>query len=190
MKMLYITNLTPEVETDQLRELFSEHGDVGAVEFGSYEVPVKDGVQVICYALLEMGSEKTANRAMHSLNGHELQGRRLAISPAELGGLMSLTSKQRKVAAQIAETLNETEDKPLRMINAIVMGCGASFATALMEEALQIEEQGGMLRYDGERRTPGGIFFYLARHRMARPQRVFVYNRKGKLPQPEQESES
>ena len=41
------------------------------------------------------------------------------------------------------------------------------------------------------RRTIGGVFFYLCRYRMSDECRKIVYNRKGKMPQPqEEESES
>ncbi|MBL8156083.1 MAG: hypothetical protein JNM70_18025 [Anaerolineae bacterium] len=68
---------------------------------------------------------------------------------------------------ELAEKLQETEEKPLRQIAMIFEHCGAEFAQAVYEETLQIEANGGMMLPDqSRRRTVGGVYFYLARGKM------------------------
>jgi hypothetical protein len=68
---------------------------------------------------------------------------------------------------ELAEKLQETDEKPLRQIAMIFEHCGAEFAQAVYEETLQIEANGGMMLPDqSRRRTVGGVYFYLARGRM------------------------
>ncbi|MEO8609113.1 MAG: phosphorylated adapter RNA export RNA-binding domain-containing protein [Chloroflexota bacterium] len=73
------------------------------------------------------------------------------------------------LAQQIAETLGEMERKPRAQITAIVKQCGIEFAQNLFQETLTIQAQGGMMLTNQSRqRTPGGVFFYLARRKMPR----------------------
>jgi hypothetical protein len=68
---------------------------------------------------------------------------------------------------ELAEKLQETEEKPLRQIAMIFEHCGAEFAQAVYEETLQVEANGGMMLPDqSRRRTVGGVYFYLARGKM------------------------
>jgi hypothetical protein len=82
--------------------------------------------------------------------------------------LSRLYSREAKAAAQeIAAQLGETDAKPLKQIANIIQHCGLEFAQNLLQETATIEANGGMLTHDGQRRrTPGGVFFYLARLRM------------------------
>lgn len=71
------------------------------------------------------------------------------------------------LAQQIADTLGEIDNKPRAQITAIVEQCGIEFAQSLFQEAQTIQTQGGMMLADQSRqRTPGGIFFYLARRKL------------------------
>ncbi len=178
-KTLYVANLAPAVTTGQLRELFGQYGDVSAVEFHTED---KTGIR---YALVTMAVEKAATKASHGLNGHLLEDKHLAISYPDVDLNRHMTNRQRKAAQEIAAALGESEEKPLRQIKAIVHLCGTGFAQAILAEVDEVEAQGGLMTKDGERRTRGGVFFYLARYRMARPARRIVYNRKGRLPTPE-----
>jgi len=95
-----------------------------------------------------------------------------------------LTAKNRKVIEDIVQTLEESDDTPLRQIEAIVRLCGATFAQAILQEALDIDAGAGLTTTEGtQRRTKGGVFFYLCRYRMSQPVRRVVYNRKGKMPE-------
>lgn len=89
-----------------------------------------------------------------------------------------LLSKEdtRSVANEIADQLGEKQYGPRSLITSIVKHCGADFTRQLLQESLEIEQQGGMLTTDGlRRRTPGGVFFYLARGRMPKEARDLVF---------------
>jgi hypothetical protein len=71
------------------------------------------------------------------------------------------------VAKEIAKALGEKQRKPVGQIAEIVQFCGVGFTQAILKETLDIEASGGMKTINGERRrTPGGVFFYLARGKM------------------------
>ena len=65
---------------------------------------------------------------------------------------------------EIAEALGEREDQPLRDLDHLVAQLGMDRANTLLTRVHEIEAEGGMLTQDESRpRTPGGIFFQLAR---------------------------
>ncbi|MFC1959926.1 hypothetical protein ACFLYO_04380 [Chloroflexota bacterium] len=176
---LFVTNYPAETTEEQLRELFAEYGEVAAITFDKNAVTGKP------YALVTMPSEKIMNRANQGLNGHVIADYRLAVSYPEPQLDKPLTSKQQKTVAQVAEQLGETEKKPIRQIAAMVQLCGHAFVRAIVEETEALEAgEGIMLEREERRRTKGGVFFYLARHRMAQAIHQIIYNRGGKLPQP------
>jgi hypothetical protein len=73
------------------------------------------------------------------------------------------------VVAHIAQKLGESEEQPVTTIQRIVDEFGPEFALEMLQKALAIEEQGGLTINDGTRkRTPGGVFFYLVRGRLAK----------------------
>ena len=78
-------------------------------------------------------------------------------------------------AQRIAAALGETAAQPLRHIAAIVRVLGAERALALLEQALAVEARGGMLLPDGTRRTPGGVFFRLAREQATPDERARIW---------------
>ena len=65
-------------------------------------------------------------------------------------------------AREISAALGETQPGAIRQIEQVIRLQGVEWAQALQAEVAQIEAQGGMLRPDGQRRTPGGAFLYLA----------------------------
>lgn len=70
---------------------------------------------------------------------------------------------QEEVAAMIAEILGETEEGACKSILHIIRSVGRTHARELLNITLQTEEHGGLMLPDGSRRrTPGGVFFYLA----------------------------
>ncbi len=174
---LYVANLDPDVSTDDLHELFAEHGEIKELYL---ELDERSQQPV---ALVTLESEKRATRAMNSLNGQVFQGRRLAITHAEADLSRDLTAKQRKLVDEIIAELEETEKVPLRQIETIVRLCSPQFAQAILEETREIDADEGIMTSDStRRRTKGGVFFYLARYRMSPSLRRIVYNRKGKIP--------
>lgn len=69
------------------------------------------------------------------------------------------------VAAEIAVALDEPN---VKLIQRIVVRIGSDAALAFLAEALATEAAGGLLTSEGTcRRTPGGVFFYLVRGRIA-----------------------
>lgn len=80
------------------------------------------------------------------------------------------------VANEIADQLGESEKKPRRQIYNIVSVCGVEFSRQLLNDTLEIEANGGMLVVNGDRRrTPGGVFFQLARDRMEEEARERIF---------------
>jgi len=70
---------------------------------------------------------------------------------------------QEEVAAMIADALGETEEGAYKSILHILRSVGRTHARELLSMTLQTEEHGGLMLPDGSRRrTPGGVFFYLA----------------------------
>lgn len=87
------------------------------------------------------------------------------------------TENPQEVARQIAQQLGEQKHFACKLINDIVNYYGVEFAQDLLKETLQIEENGGMMTLKGDRRrTPGGVFIYLARERMSPEEREIVFN--------------
>ncbi len=86
------------------------------------------------------------------------------------------------VATMIADRLGETVIGARVQIKRIVQVLGRSQARALLEETLRVEENGGIMLPDGSRRrTPGGVFFYLA-HTKGQPKPGRTFPRKPTTP--------
>jgi hypothetical protein len=78
------------------------------------------------------------------------------------------TPTLQQTATVIADRLGEREAGPRSLIIRIVKELGTEYTLALLDEALQIEANGGMMLPDGSRRrTPGGVFFWLVKERLA-----------------------
>lgn len=76
------------------------------------------------------------------------------------------------LAQKIGALLGETERVPLKTIARLISMVGEDQTWRLVAEAARVEEAGGMMTRDGSRRrTPGGVFFALARKALGRPQR-------------------
>src|SRR5258708_18569108 len=79
---------------------------------------------------------------------------------------MLMIDSPQTLADQIAQMLGESDPSPLQQIRLIVEHFGPEFAQALLAEVEEIEANGGMTTSNGKRRrTPGGVYLYLARHR-------------------------
>jgi cold shock CspA family protein len=84
--------------------------------------------------------------------------------------------EQLRVAAEIADQLGETEDEPRAQIERLVQFLGVDTAQAWLRDTQEIEAAGGMMLADGSRRkTPGGVYFKLARERMAKTHILSVF---------------
>lgn len=79
----------------------------------------------------------------------------------------------------ISKALGEADAGPLAQIKAVVDALGEETCLALLAETDRIEKAGGMERGDGKgRRSPGGVFFYLARQKLPKEQRAAIFNDK------------
>jgi RNA recognition motif-containing protein len=180
---LYVANLAPDVTEEILTTVFEPYGAIESIQLG------KDEPHHQFYAHLVMVKEKDATKARNELNGTLVNTLPLAVSPSEVINRGHLSAKQQAVVEKIAAALGETDLVPLRQLSTMIMLCGTNFAEALLAETEQVEAGEGIPTTDGtRRRTKGGVFFYLARFRMAQPLRVIIYNRKGKLPEVETET--
>lgn len=78
--------------------------------------------------------------------------------------------------SQIAKALGEVEEIPLTQIAGVVRVLGEDGAQTLLKETLEIEAKGGQLLADGtRRRSPGGVFFQLARKRLPVEERKEIF---------------
>ena len=69
---LYVGNLSYSVTEEQLRELFSNHGEVKEVRM----IPGRD------FGFVEMSSSSEAEAARTALNGSDFEGRTLKVDEA------------------------------------------------------------------------------------------------------------
>ena len=99
---------------------------------------------------------------------------------------MGKKSRQKKAvydtAGQIMGELEETQPHARGQIKRIVQVCGIEFAQDILRQTQEVEANGGMLTLDGSRRrSPGGVFFYLAKEQMSGENRKQIfYQRKKK----------
>src|SRR6187402_22931 len=86
----------------------------------------------------------------------------------------------------IAKALGEADEGPLAQITAVVENLGEQACLTLLAETDKIEKAGGLVRGDGSgRRSPGGVFFFLARQRLPRDVRAAIFNdKKPREPKP------
>lgn len=94
----------------------------------------------------------------------------------------------------ICEQLNETKKAARGQVRRLVEFAGIELAQDILRQTLEIEGQGGMMTADGSRRrTPGGVFFYLAHQQVPASVRrkIFWRGRKKKqAKKPEAEAEA
>lgn len=87
----------------------------------------------------------------------------------------------KKHAQQFAESLGETDAKPIGQIEQLIDKCGLDFVKKLMEETDKIEAKEGIKTHDRKRRrTKGGVFFFLAKGRMDAKIRQEIFPNFGK----------
>jgi hypothetical protein len=76
----------------------------------------------------------------------------------------------------IAQALGESDEIPLGQISGVVRALGEELSRKLLEETLQIEAKGGMMLPDNSRkRTPGGVFFFLARQKLSQEDKLAIF---------------
>ncbi len=78
-KKLYVGNLSYEVNSSALGELFTAHGTVESAQI----ITDRDTGQSKGFGFVEMGSEKEAQAAIAALNGQDHGGRALTVNEAK-----------------------------------------------------------------------------------------------------------
>jgi len=77
-KRIFVGNLPFSATEDQLRDLFSQHGEVSSVSI----VTDKFTNRSRGFAFVEMAADDAANAAIAALNQHQLDGRALTVNEA------------------------------------------------------------------------------------------------------------
>jgi len=75
---LYVGNLSYNAGEDELRELFSQYGTVESVAV----ITDRDTGRSKGFAFVEFNNDQEAQAAISALNGKEMSGRSLTVSPA------------------------------------------------------------------------------------------------------------
>jgi hypothetical protein len=84
----------------------------------------------------------------------------------------------------IANALGETEERPLTQIGALVRLLGREGAMQILAETQAIEAAGGMMLPNGaRRRTPGGVFFVVARRKLSKEDQTAIFGAPPRPPQ-------
>jgi hypothetical protein len=84
-----------------------------------------------------------------------------------------------ETVSHIAKSLGEVEETPLAQIAGVVRVLGEEGALGLLNETLEIEKSGGMTLADGtRRRSPGGVFFQLARRKLPPEEKKVIFREK------------
>lgn len=96
-------------------------------------------------------------------------------------------ARQRRwdMAQHIAATLNESDKAPLNTIERVIYVLGEERALALLAEAQRVDEEGGLLTEDGQkRRTPGGTYFKIVKDKVSGRERGRIFNPPKPKPKP------
>ena len=78
MKRIYVGNLPFSATEDEIRELFSSHGDVHAVNL----INDRDTGRPRGFGFVEMASDEEARKAIQELEGMDIGGRKLTVNEA------------------------------------------------------------------------------------------------------------
>ncbi len=88
-------------------------------------------------------------------------------------------------AAAIAARLQETDPSAISQLEQIVQRAGVEKAREFLQETLRIEAEDGLLVRDGSRRrSPGGVYFYLARGKLPVKDRWAIWPHLAPKPKP------
>ena len=79
MKSIYVGNISFDITSEKLRELFAAHGEVKSVKLINDRYTGKPRG----FAFVEMMTDEGANAAIHALDGQDVDGRALKVSEAK-----------------------------------------------------------------------------------------------------------
>lgn len=172
----YVANLGPDINDEMVQAIFAPVGTILESKIVVHPKTEKPNGA----AVVKIQTEATSQEITDQLNGQEVGGRHIAVSPAKPNyPLPKATQEQKDAAKEIAEALGETEEAPCRQILRLVRVCSSGFGRAILADALALEASGGLMVLDGtRRRTQGGVFFYLARGRMSYDSQGAIFPRR------------
>ena len=78
-KKLYVGNLSYDVDSSQLEEMFTSHGTVTSAQI----ITDRDTGRSKGFGFVEMGSDDEAQAAIAALNGQQSNGRALTVNEAK-----------------------------------------------------------------------------------------------------------
>ena len=78
-KKLYVGNLSYSVTSDDLQQLFAQHGTVDSADV----IMDRSTGRSKGFGFVEMGNDEEAQTAMTALDGHEYDGRALRVNEAK-----------------------------------------------------------------------------------------------------------
>lgn len=169
---IFVHHLTPDITPEQLRELFSEMGNVIDVQRPTDRetgAPRK-------FAFVTMSDEAEALAAIERFNGIELDGLQIEVKQATERKKKPDKKLVMKLANEINRKLKEEAKRPQAQIRRIIELGGEEFARQLFADTLKILGEGGMMTNDSVRtRTPGGVFFKLAKDRLPAEIRAKIF---------------
>lgn len=183
----FVANLPDAPDIELLYQLFYDAGEVLQFKLMHKKLNYRTWV----YGFVKMADDSLKPHLLHHFNGCEFQGQRLALSCIKPLTPLPLTPENQQLIESMAAHLQETVPASVKHLEQIVTWCGPDFARALLEETLDIEANGGMVTLDqSRRRTPGGVFFYLAKPRIYWPLTEKIFPQiKTYRPQPAYRSE-
>lgn len=76
---IYVGNLSFQSTEDELRSLFSSHGEVSKVSI----ITDRDSGRSKGFAFVEMPDSEAAQKAIDALNDYEIKGRKLRVNEAK-----------------------------------------------------------------------------------------------------------
>ena len=89
---IYVGNLAYGVTEEDLREMFSEYGEIASVKL------ITDGRSGLSkgFGFVDMPNNSEADQAIKSLNRNMIKGRNIKINPADSGGKKKKSKKRRR----------------------------------------------------------------------------------------------
>ena len=89
---IYIGNLSPNVTSDELQNLFEAFGEVESVKI----IMDRFTGRPKGFGFVEMPSNSEADKAIKALNGNLVSGQNIKVNPADPGGKRTKTKKRRR----------------------------------------------------------------------------------------------
>ena len=135
-KKLYVGNLSYSVDSSELEQLFTAHGQVVSAQI----INDRDTGRSKGFGFVEMANDAEADAAIQALNGHEHSGRALTVNearPAKSVAAAVVVAGTVVVAAAAVAVVADS-------VVAAVVGVVAAVATAAAEAAVAANAAAGI----------------------------------------------